>query len=296
MRLDHFIKNNYPDLSNNEIITLIKIGKVKVNKQVVNKKSKNIKTDDEVVLEKNIKKNYPAENIPLNIIAETDNYIVINKQKNLTVHPCSNQKKGTLLNALYYHYGDFFKISSENLRPGIVHRLDKDTTGIIIVAKNNKFHRYLSAQIKNRLVKKTYLALVYGKPQDGLILGKIAKDFNDKTKMNISKNGKESKTEFKVLEYNKDLNVSLVKIILHTGRTHQIRAHFLAISNPLVGDLKYFDTKKTEELKYNFLNLNLKFPQTQCLHSYSYTFVDLDYQEKTFIAEENDFLKIFNLF
>jgi len=179
------------------------------------------------------------ENIPLDIIYEDSDLLVVNKPQGMVVHPANGNYSGTLVNALLFHCRDLSGINGV-LRPGIVHRIDKDTSGLLVVAKNDMSHRKLAQQIKDHTVKREYLALVHGVITEpgGIIEAPIGRDVKDRQKMAVSlKNSKDAVTEYMVLERLGEY--SLIKCRLKTGRTHQIRVHMAYIKHPVVGDPKY---------------------------------------------------------
>ncbi len=237
-RIDKFLAEISP-FPRNRVKDLINQGSILLNNRKV-KPSKKIKAGDIISYEEIRAKEYKIlpENIPLDIIYEDKDIIVVNKQPDLIVHPTTTICNGTLVNALLYHCKDLSGIGGE-LRPGIVHRLDKDTSGTMIIAKNDLAHSFLSKEFQNRAVEKYYLALVYGHLQSlsGVINLPIIRDQNDRKKMKIGLFGRESITKYKILKEFK--NKTLVLIRLLTGRTHQIRVHFKYIGNPLVGEKLY---------------------------------------------------------
>ena len=215
---------------------------------------------------------YQPENLPIDILYEDSDIIVVNKARGMTVHPADTVKSGTLVNALLYHCKNLSGINGVK-RPGIVHRLDKDTSGVMVVAKTDSAHLSLSAQIKDKIATRTYLAIVYGVLNDnsGIISGAIGRDRVDRKKMAIIPNGKPAVTEFKVLERFKSF--TYVECKLQTGRTHQIRVHMTAIGHPLLGDTKYTARK-------NFFDIN-----GQALHSHTLKFIHPTTKEQiSFIA------------
>lgn len=184
------------------------------------------------------------ENIPLDIIYEDEDVVVVNKARGMVVHPAAGNYNGTLVNALLYHCRNLSGINGV-IRPGIVHRLDKDTSGIMICAKNDAAHVSLSEQIQSKTAKRTYLAVVRGniKTDSGVVETLIARDKNDRKKMAVVKDeGRNAVTEYEVME--RFGKYTIVKCKLHTGRTHQIRVHMEYLGYPLVGDPKY-SPKKT---------------------------------------------------
>lgn len=206
------------------------------------------------------------QKIPLDIIYEDDDIIVVNKAKGMVVHPAAGNPDGTLVNAIMAHCkGKLSGIGGE-LRPGIVHRLDKDTSGLLIVAKNDKAHLAMSEQIQNREVKKTYLALVRGivPENEATIKMPIGRSNKDRKKMAVTPKGKEAITHFKVLERFEKYTYLEVKI--ETGRTHQIRVHMAEIGHPVVGDMVYSNGKNEFQIEGQMLHahrLEFKHPITK---------------------------------
>ena len=178
------------------------------------------------------------EDIPLDILYEDADIIVVNKARGMVVHPADGVTSGTLVNALLYHCRDLSGINGV-MRPGIVHRLDKDTSGVMVAAKNDRAHVSLADQIKNKSARRVYEAIVHGRVKDdaGIINGAIGRSRTDRKKMAIVPDGKPATTEFRVLERFREY--SLIECRLRTGRTHQIRVHMTSIGHPLVGDPKY---------------------------------------------------------
>ncbi len=242
MRLDLYINQTYPAITRSQAKRLIEAGCVTVGGVACRKPSYNLKKDD--VVETNIPPPTPslaeAEDIPLDVIFEDKDIIVINKPAGLVVHPAAGNEKGTLVNALLHHCKDLSGIGGE-ARPGIVHRLDKGTSGVMVVAKNDAAHAALSAQFKARGVEKRYVALVYGKvPKDeGTINIAIGRHATDRKRMSTkTRHGRTAETHYKVARrFGNDL--TYVDIRLGTGRTHQIRVHFAHLGHPLVGDELY---------------------------------------------------------
>ena len=179
-----------------------------------------------------------AENIPLDILYEDKDVIVVNKPQGMVVHPAPGNYNGTLVNALLYHCNDLSSINGV-IRPGIVHRIDKDTTGVLVVAKNDEAHNFLSDQLRDHSMKREYYALVEGriKEDEGTIDKPLARSKKDRLKIGIVEGGRRAVTHYTVVERYK--NTTLVKCVLETGRTHQIRVHMSSIGHPLVGDPLY---------------------------------------------------------
>ena len=201
-----------------------------------------------------------AQDIPIDILYEDKDIIVVNKPKGMVVHPANGNPDGTLVNAVMAICKDSLSGIGGEIRPGIVHRLDKDTSGVIVVAKNDKAHINMSEQIKNHEVEKTYIALVKGfvKEEEATINMPIGRSTKDRKKMAVNKNGKNAVTHFKVLKRFK--NYTLLEVKIETGRTHQIRVHLSEIGYPVVGDTVYSNGKNEWGIK------------GQCLHAKSLKF------------------------
>ncbi len=239
-RLDAYLANELDEISRSYVQKLIKEKLVFVNDKHV-KSSYLVKEGDfiKVNLPKPKELEIIPEDIPIDIIYEDEDIAIINKQQDMVVHPAPGNYNGTLVNALLFHIDNLSSINGI-IRPGIVHRLDKDTSGLLIIAKNDKAHKTLSANLKDRNIKRTYISLVHGilSNEEGTINAPIGRHGTDRKKMTVTqKNSKEAITHYKVLErYN---NYSLVEINLETGRTHQIRVHMAYINHPVVGDPIY---------------------------------------------------------
>lgn len=238
-RIDKYLCEQ-TQLTRSRIQQLIEQGAVEVNGKAT-KSNYKINPGDliEVSYEDLSELDVVAQDIPLDIRYEDSDVIVINKPRGMVVHPANGNQQGTLVNALLYHCKDLSGINGV-LRPGIVHRIDKDTTGLIIVAKNDKAHLELSKQLQDKTVNRLYYALVHGTfaHDYGTIDAPIGRDETNRQKMAVTeKNSKEARTHFRVLERFKDY--SLVECRLETGRTHQIRVHMRYIDHPIVGDEKY---------------------------------------------------------
>lgn len=249
-RLDVFLTNAIPDMSRSRIQSLIKEQKILVNQNIINKNFK-LKKDDliTIFLEKNKELDIKPENIPLNIIYEDDDIILINKPQNMVVHPAAGNYTGTLVNALMFHCKQNLSGINGILRPGIVHRIDKDTSGILVVAKNDNAHQKLASQLATHSMTRIYYAIVKGILKDdfGTINAPIGRHPIERKKMAvINKNSKAAITHYTVLERLKQY--TLIKLQLETGRTHQIRVHMAHIGHPLLGDEVYGTKKKPFKL------------------------------------------------
>ncbi|MPQ43983.1 RluA family pseudouridine synthase [Clostridium tarantellae] len=239
IRADKVLSNILKDVSRNFIQGLFQDEKVLINGKKQKGKFK-VSTNDIINLEvpKPQELKVEAENIPINIIYEDNDIIIVNKPKNMVVHPAPGNYSGTLVNALLYYCKDLSGINGV-IRPGIVHRIDKDTSGILVVAKNDFAHNKLADQFKAHSIKREYYALVEGrvKKEEGTIDAPIGRHVNDRLKFAVVKEGKHAVTHFQVLRvFN---SCTLIKCRLETGRTHQIRVHMSFIGQPLVGDTVY---------------------------------------------------------
>lgn len=245
-RIDKALNLLIDSLSRSFIAKLIKDNQVTVNGKTV-KASYSLKTDDEVVfcLPPSIQPDIQPENILLNVLYEDKEVIVINKPKGMVVHPAAGHYSGTLVNALMYHCGNELSGINGVMRPGIVHRIDMDTTGSLIVCKNDKSHNFIAEQLKEHSITRKYHAICYGviKEDSGTINKPIGRHPTDRKKMAVNeKNGKEAITHYKVLQ--RFQNYTYIECQLETGRTHQIRVHMSSIGHPLLGDEVYAPGRK----------------------------------------------------
>ena len=266
IRLDAYIANNMENLSRTAVKRLIEDGNIIVNNKV-QKVSYKVNENDEIEINVPEAKevSLEAQDIPVDVVYEDADIIVVNKPKGLVVHPANGNWDGTLVNAIMAICKDSLSGIGGEIRPGIVHRLDKDTSGLLIIAKNDEAHINMSNQIKDRQVKKIYYALVRGivSENEATINMPIGRSTKDRKKMAVTKNGKEAITHFKVLErFNK---YTLLEVKIDTGRTHQIRVHLSEIGHPVVGDEVYSNGKNEFGVKGQLLHakvLDFKHPIT----------------------------------
>ena len=256
-RLDKFLARQLPGQSRSRLQAIIKDCGVTVNETVATKSGLALLTGDKVsiCIPEVVPVNLEPESIPLDIVFENEHLVIINKPAGMVVHPAPGHASGTLVHAALGNFGDLQGIGGE-VRPGIVHRLDKDTSGLIIVAKNGKAHRWLQEQFRLRKVKKTYLALVDGKPPtpSGRVEAAIARDAAHRKQMTVVSDGRgrAAITEFHtVKQFNQH---TLVEAHPLTGRTHQIRLHMAFLGCPIVGDLVYGRKKPSLDLERHFLH------------------------------------------
>ncbi len=210
-----------------------------------------VKSGDEISLPvpENEEPDIPAENIPLDILFEDNDLLIVNKPKGMVVHPAAGHYNGTLVNAVMYHCKDSLSGINGVLRPGIVHRIDKDTTGSIVICKNDRAHLSVAEQLKVHSINRVYRAICHGNPKadEGTIEGMIGRDPKDRKKMAVvMQNGKHAVTHYKVLQRFKEY--AYIECRLETGRTHQIRVHMASIGHPLLGDDVYSNRKSPYKL------------------------------------------------
>lgn len=263
VRLDRYVSEQCPELSRTHAQRLIADGYIMVNDHVA-KASLKLSIGDRlrVVIPPTAPSPLSPEAIPLNIIYEDNDLLVVDKPAGLTVHPAPGHPGHTLVNAILSHFPGLADIS-DSLRPGIVHRLDKDTSGVMLVAKNRTSQQNLSDQFKAHSVDKTYLVLVKGRltPEQGIIEAPMGRDPRNRKRMAVVTEGREARTEYRVIKYIGDY--TLLEVMPETGRTHQIRVHLSAIGYPVVGDSVY--GVKSPYLSRQFLHasrLGFKLPST----------------------------------
>lgn len=281
-RLDAFLLEKFPNVTRSHLKVVIEKEKVAIDGKIVSKAGFALKSGMKICVEelKTEKVSTQAEEIDFEIVYEDDDLAVINKPQGLVVHPCTSTKSGTLVNGLLHKLKNLSGINGE-LRPGIVHRLDKDTSGLLVVAKNDFAHVNLAEQIKDKTTcHRRYLAVLEGnlKETEGQIKTFIGRDPHDRKKMSVGNSGRIAITDFKLLETFE--KCCLVEFALQTGRTHQIRVHAKHINHPIVGDKLYGKEAK-----------NL---QGQLLHAYNLSFIHPRTKERlTFGASLPEFFEAF---
>lgn len=281
LRIDKFLAGREAELSRSAIQKYIESGHVKVNGSAVQKSYK-IKADDEVsiVLPDVTEITIEAENIPIDIVYEDSDLLVVNKPKGMVVHPAPGNWSGTLVNALMYHCRESLSGINGELRPGIIHRIDKDTSGLLIVAKNDFAHRSLAEQIKEHSCMRCYEAICVGRFSDtsGVVDAPIARHPSDRTRMAVVAGGKDAVTHWSVKE---ELDgFTHLSLKLETGRTHQIRVHLSSIGHPLYGDTVYGGGRSKSEI------VNAQTVRGQCLHAKTIGFVHPRTGEQMFFDSE----------
>ena len=266
-RLDHFLVSALSPLSRNRIARLIDEGCVSLASGTPVKSGLKLKGGE--LLEITIPEPEPIEalpeDIPLNILYEDSSVIVIDKEAGMVVHPAAGHSSGTLVNALLFHCKDLSGVGGM-LRPGIVHRLDKDTSGVMMATKNDHAHKELSAQFKLHTIKRRYKALVYGvMDQGGKIDLPLGRHPVDRQKIAVIANGRNAITHWRVLEHFQ--GVSFVELRLETGRTHQIRVHLSKSGHPVIGDQKYASVKRSVEIRSKLVKDKVVSLKRQALHA-----------------------------
>ena len=255
IRIDKYLSEVFSKYTRSFFQKQIEQGNVLVNTKVPNNKYL-VKPNDkiEINIPDPVEVDIVPENIEINIIYEDDYLMIVNKPQNMVVHPAPGNYTGTLVNALLYHSKDKLSGINGEIRPGIVHRIDKDTSGLLMIAKNDEAHLGLSNLLKDHNITRKYQAIVYGnvKPDEGIIEQPIGRSPNDRKKMAIVSDGRYAKTKFRVIErFGKFTHVELT---LYTGRTHQIRVHMKHIGHPLLGDPVYGPIKTTFGLERQMLH------------------------------------------
>lgn len=270
VRLDVFISRKCPILSRSQVKKLIDDGEIRVNESGVSKSGLKLRSGDVVAF--TMREAQPstvmAQDIPLNILYEDRHLLVIDKPAGMVIHPAPGHREGTLVNAILHRCDDLSGIGGV-IRPGIVHRLDKETSGVLLVAKNDETHRHLSDQFKAHQVKKTYKALVFGSPgeDEGVIELPVGRHPEDRKKMSTkSRRGKDAVTRWRVVRRYGE--VTLLDVDIETGRTHQIRVHLSNLGHPVVGDRVYGGLGRLKSVKDAALRSRLSVLPRQALHAW----------------------------
>ena len=255
IRLDKYLAQNLTDYTRSFLQKQIEQERVTVNGKVVGCKYQ-VKLNDEIeiIIPDPVEVDIVPEDIPIEIVYEDNDLMVINKPQDMVVHPAPGNYTGTLVNGLLYHCKDQLSGINGEIRPGIVHRIDKDTSGLLMIAKNDKAHLGLSEMLKTHDIIRKYHAIVYGsfKENEGTVELPIGRSPQDRKKMAIVQDGRYAKTDYRVIERFK--NFTHVELTLHTGRTHQIRVHMKAIGHPLLGDPVYGPAKSMYGLNKQMLH------------------------------------------
>lgn len=288
VRIDKFLVDRVQNATRNRLQNAIEAGLVKVNDKCI-KANYKVKPFDVITV--NLpnpprNKDILPENIPLNIVYEDEDFVIVNKSAGMVVHPAYSNWEGTLVNALLYHFRNLPQFESGEMRPGLVHRIDKDTSGLLVIAKSEKALNTLGKQFFEHSIERTYYALVWGEPKNpkGTINAPIARSHKDRKIMDVypidTDFAKKAITHYEVIESFK--YVSLVKCNLETGRTHQIRVHFKSIGNPLFGDETYGGNKilrGTQSSSYKkFVENCFELLPRQALHAKSLGFIHPTHQ------------------
>ena len=295
-RIDKFLSNCFADISRSQIQRLIALGNVTCDEDTIGDNSFKVREGDvyQLLVPPAAEAEPQPQDIPLDIVYEDEDIIVVNKPAGMTVHPAPGAYDGTLVNALLFHCKDLSGIGGVK-RPGIVHRIDKDTSGLLVVAKNDVAHQHLCAQFAEHSIERTYYAIVFGLPNpiNGKVDADIGRSPYDRKKMAVvQKNGKHAVTHYQTIENFKG-EASLIKCNLETGRTHQIRVHMSRLGCNLIGDQLYVKAKKIsnkaiEVEKREFFN---NFPR-QALHAKSLGFIHPKTQQ--LVSFSSEFPRDFN--
>ena len=298
-RIDKFLQAKITEFSRTRLQSLIRENNVKLNNIVINDPAKKIKSNDEIEI------NFPPakktiikpNKITLDILHDDNDIIIINKSPGVVVHPGAGNYEKTIVNGLLYKYQNNLSSVGGKLRPGIVHRIDKDTSGVIVIAKNDIAHINLSKQFSEHTIKRTYEALVWGslKPQNGTIKEKISRSIKNRQLMSVRKEkGKMAITNYKTLKVFQNSNlpkISLLECKLETGRTHQIRVHMSFKGNPILGDKSYGKLKKKFRKIESNVEKKIKNFNRQALHAKSLGFIHPVTKKEVFFEAKrpNDF-------
>ena len=293
-RIDQVVAQQYPKISRSKVSKIIKTELLKLNGEVLKDPSHKVKSGDQIEFE-NLKEetiNLIPKKMDLNIIFEDQDIIIIDKPIGMVVHPGAGNYEDTMVNGLLYHCKNKLSGMNGEDRPGIVHRIDKDTSGLLVVAKNDKAHAFIAKQFEEHSIKRSYLVFVYGilRPLHGKIETLIGRNKTNRQKMSADViRGKDAITNYETLEVfkgNKIPDISLVKCILETGRTHQIRVHMSHKGNPILGDQTYGKKiKKIRGIDQEFEEI-LKSLKRQALHAHTLGFIHPTTNDEVFFASE----------
>ena len=293
-RIDQVVAQQYPKISRSKVSKIIKTELLKLNGEILKDPSHKVKSGDQIEFE-NLKQetiNLVPKKMDLNIIFEDQDIIIIDKPVGMVVHPGAGNYEDTMVNGLLYHCKNNLSGMNGEDRPGIVHRIDKDTSGLLVVAKNDETHAFIAKQFEEHSIKRSYLVFVYGilRPLHGKIETLIGRNKTNRQKMSADViRGKDAITNYETLEVfkgNKIPDISLVKCILETGRTHQIRVHMSHKGNPILGDQTYGKKiKKIRGIDQEFEEI-LKSLKRQALHAHTLGFIHPTTNEEVFFASE----------
>jgi len=293
-RIDQVVAKQYPKISRSKVSKIIKTELLKLNGQILKDPSHKVKSGDQIEFE-NLKEetiNLIPKKMDLNIIFEDQDIIIIDKPIGMVVHPGAGNYEDTMVNGLLYHCKNNLSGMNGEDRPGIVHRIDKDTSGLLVVAKNDQAHAFIAKQFEEHSIKRSYLVFVYGilRPLHGKIETLIGRNKTNRQKISADViRGKDAITNYETLEVfkgNKIPDISLVKCILETGRTHQIRVHMSHKGNPILGDQTYGKKiKKIRGIDEEFEEI-LKSLKRQALHAHTLGFIHPTTNEEVFFASE----------
>ena len=293
-RIDQVVANQYPKISRTKVNKIIKNNLLKLNGNIFNDPSAKVKLGDQIEFE-NLQKSkidLVPKKMDLKIIFEDEDIIIIDKPIGMVIHPGAGNFENTVVNGLLYHCKNKLSTVSGEDRPGIIHRIDKDTSGLLVVAKNDQAHAFIAKQFEEHTIKRSYLVFVYGilRPLHGRIETLIGRNKTNRQKMSADvARGKEAFTNYETIEVfkgSKILDISLVKCVLETGRTHQIRVHMSHKGNPILGDQTYGKKiKKLRGIDQEFENI-LKSLKRQALHAHTLGFVHPKTNQDVFYASE----------
>lgn len=303
-RVDQVVSCKFESLSRSKVNKIIKANLLKINDEIISDPSKKVSLGDKVSFQNIVEAplNLKPKQMDLNIIFEDNEIIVIDKPVGMVVHPGAGNYEDTMVNGLLYHCKNKLSEINGNDRPGIIHRIDKDTSGLLVVAKNDQSHAFIAKQFEEHSIQRSYLAFVHGilRPLHGRIETLIGRNKTNRQKMSADVfKGKEAITNFETLEVfkgNKIPDISLIKCVLETGRTHQIRVHMSHKGNPIIGDQTYGKKiKKIRGIDQEFEEIfnSLK---RQALHAHTLGFIHPKSKEKVFYTSElpQDLLKLKN--